>query len=316
MWICPVCGAQNSENNNFCQDCGSAVPEIRSGGSRDRRANAVREEAPVYAEAAPKRRSSWWLWTLIVLVLLLCAGLGLYLGVHLWQPATCTEPETCRICGRTRGAPLGHNWNEWVTVTEPTATESGLRTRSCRNDPSHTEMEILPPLGGSDVPPEDPGESTVIVPATPEPTPEPTPVPTEAPAAALTLSELTPLQSSAKGGFFYYSSGRDNQGNSYDNAIGGCIADTDNWVDYPLNGDFKTFSGTVYLNYDFRNETAQHVKLTVYGDGKLLYTSPVITKGLEPQSFSLDVSGVETLRLVIYGNDYLRLSDSLLTRAG
>ena len=30
---------------------------------------------------------------------------------HSWVAATCTEPETCGICGETRGEPLGHRWN-------------------------------------------------------------------------------------------------------------------------------------------------------------------------------------------------------------
>ncbi len=37
---------------------------------------------------------------------------------HVWLPATCTEPETCRDCGETRGDPAGHAWQE-ATCTVP-----------------------------------------------------------------------------------------------------------------------------------------------------------------------------------------------------
>jgi len=37
---------------------------------------------------------------------------------HQWQPATCTKPETCQVCGNTRGEAKGHSWKE-ATCTEP-----------------------------------------------------------------------------------------------------------------------------------------------------------------------------------------------------
>ncbi len=37
---------------------------------------------------------------------------------HNWKEATCTEPETCTICGKTMGDPLGHDW-ENATCTQP-----------------------------------------------------------------------------------------------------------------------------------------------------------------------------------------------------
>ncbi len=37
---------------------------------------------------------------------------------HEWEDATCTDPETCELCGETFGKPLGHDWEE-ATCTEP-----------------------------------------------------------------------------------------------------------------------------------------------------------------------------------------------------
>lgn len=41
---------------------------------------------------------------------------------HNWQAATCTEPETCSICGRTKGEALGHSWID-ATCTKPKTCE-------------------------------------------------------------------------------------------------------------------------------------------------------------------------------------------------
>lgn len=38
--------------------------------------------------------------------------------IHHWEDATCTEPRTCRDCGKTMGQALGHKWKE-ATCTEP-----------------------------------------------------------------------------------------------------------------------------------------------------------------------------------------------------
>ncbi len=36
-----------------------------------------------------------------------------FLCVHDWQEATCTKMQSCRVCGATKGAPLGHTPGEW-----------------------------------------------------------------------------------------------------------------------------------------------------------------------------------------------------------
>lgn len=76
---------------------------------------------------------------------------------HEWASATCTEPETCEICGRTQGEPLGHDWSEatctdseicsrcgeiqgkalghsvsnWVVDTDATCSSTGARHGVC-----------------------------------------------------------------------------------------------------------------------------------------------------------------------------------------
>ena len=48
---------------------------------------------------------------------------------HKWVEATCTEPKTCSICGKTDGDALGHSYQE--AVTAPTCTEEGYTTHTC-----------------------------------------------------------------------------------------------------------------------------------------------------------------------------------------
>ena len=78
-----------------------------------------------------------------------------------WIPATCCEPGSyeeivyCSECGKELSAetyllsidPDAHDWGEWTTTKEPTEDEKGLKTRVCRNDPSHIETKDIPATG-------------------------------------------------------------------------------------------------------------------------------------------------------------------------
>ena len=44
-----------------------------------------------------------------------------------------------------------HDWGEWIQTKAPTETEPGEETRTCKNDPSHTETRDIPALGPSQV---------------------------------------------------------------------------------------------------------------------------------------------------------------------
>lgn len=67
---------------------------------------------------------------------------------------TCTKKgyttHTCRRCGYvvkdTYVAALGHKWGDWVVIEEPTYTETGLKRRTCKNDPSHIEEKTIAKL--------------------------------------------------------------------------------------------------------------------------------------------------------------------------
>lgn len=50
---------------------------------------------------------------------------------HEWLQATCTEPKTCDRCGDTEGEALGHEVKEWKTVKEATCTKKGSEEGAC-----------------------------------------------------------------------------------------------------------------------------------------------------------------------------------------
>ena len=58
----------------------------------------------------------------VSLVLLLLIG---FLTIHTWKPASCTEPETCSICGKTRGDALGHDWIAATCLEPETCSRCG-----------------------------------------------------------------------------------------------------------------------------------------------------------------------------------------------
>lgn len=39
---------------------------------------------------------------------------------------------------------IGHDWGAWVITKEPTETENGLQTRTCRHDASHVQTQVIP----------------------------------------------------------------------------------------------------------------------------------------------------------------------------
>ena len=76
-------------------------------------------------------------------------------------PATCTEPgksagKRCTECGVITAEPTvipakGHDWDDWTTTVQATCTTNGTETRTCKNDPNHTESNIIPAKGHTEV---------------------------------------------------------------------------------------------------------------------------------------------------------------------
>lgn len=79
--------------------------------------------------------------------------------------------------------------------------------------------------------------------------------------------------------------------------------DGSSWnVYYNLAGKYDTVSGVIFLDeFDKNNDGIAYFK--VYGDRKLLYTSPKITAGVLPNEISFDVSSIQKLTISFYGED-------------
>lgn len=78
-----------------------------------------------------------------------------------------------------------------------------------------------------------------------------------------------------------------------------CITD-DFERTYQLNGQYSRMTGTLYQKYDKRSEIIWGVSvLEIYADGKLIQqiSFPETTRGFEPQSFSVDLTGVLELKV-------------------
>ncbi|HEX3012117.1 MAG TPA: NPCBM/NEW2 domain-containing protein, partial [Syntrophomonadaceae bacterium] len=75
------------------------------------------------------------------------------------------------------------------------------------------------------------------------------------------------------------------------NHINGVIVFKEGYRTYLLNRKYSQFKGTVALHYRNRSTAGKSI-MKIYGDDKLLYTSPVFTGGVYPDDFNVDVSGV------------------------
>ncbi len=48
-----------------------------------------------------------------------------------WNPATCTEPRTCSVCGMTEGTALGHSFTNYIYNNDATYDADGTKTAAC-----------------------------------------------------------------------------------------------------------------------------------------------------------------------------------------
>lgn len=73
-------------------------------------------------------------------------------------------------------------------------------------------------------------------------------------------------------------------------------------VYYNLSRKYNSLSGTILLPNDNKNTDQNNCYISIFGDGKKLYTSDDIVSGYLEDDFDIDVTGVETL-VVSYHRD-------------
>ncbi len=117
-----------------------------------------------------------------------------------------------------------------------------------------------------------------------------------------------------------YNPNKDNVGTVYDSGLY-----IDGWGEkefyeiFYTNGRYKTFSGTVAVAAEQKDD-AETKYFEVWGDGVHLYSSSTLGKGSLPEQFSVDISGVQQLKIwyppTPGSNGIATIFNGLLTPAG
>lgn len=293
--VCRNCGYQNPSGVAFCMGCGQRL-----------------------VEAPKKPKKSGAIYIILAAVLLAVAATAvvlIFVGMggndtaderhnshtadhssngkthnHNWQPATCTQPETCASCGERRGSAKGHDWQEATYTTPKTCRICGKTEGEAlkKEEVYINEMTINGGIYGR--------------------------IWTRSTREVNYGFEFT--NEDAPECWDYFDWGipghtpgvvRDNQGNVYKYGlhIDGPRSEEYSYGFY-LNGEYTTFSGVVgcpeeskVITYHAYDRTAKYTKyFEVYGDGKLLYRSPDMRYDYAPQTFTVDVTGVNVLTIV------------------
>lgn len=90
----------------------------------------------------------------------------------------------------------------------------------------------------------------------------------------------------------------DNNGTEYFNGVFRVIPNFDTYNTYIecLVNDYSTFTGTIILNEAYK-ATNHSARIIIYGDGNVIYSSPDITRGIDPVNFSIDISNINLIRI-------------------
>jgi hypothetical protein len=69
------------------------------------------------------------------------------------------------------------------------------------------------------------------------------------------------------------------------------------YVVYNLNSQYKTLTGLLGVDDDYKNNGNSYMIMTISGDGKELYRSPKVVPGDNPVEVNVDVSGVNQITI-------------------
>ncbi len=115
MWICKFCETENEDGYSVCVCCGNKRGDTRYTAAHNGNGIVLVESTAKRTSTKSHKKAT----IIIAAVFAVLAALAIgFFTIHDWQPATCTEPETCTICGKTRTPAAGHEWIP-ATCTEP-----------------------------------------------------------------------------------------------------------------------------------------------------------------------------------------------------
>lgn len=341
---CGKCGARLDEYTGACPRCdsfGEETPRRSPSGSNRRGRSGGNARGPLVL-------------LIIALVVLLLLGIGVLVALeitdtvdipvvedladglidvfhtkHKWKSATCTDPKTCKICGKTKGDPLGHVWGEADCETPQTCTicdEVGdMALGHDWANSTCTQPQTCRKCGTTTGTP----SSHYWLEATYQ-DPE-----TCAGCGATRGSRLVAdpiwlvdLGYSDKYGKYWtwgpfevegayhsnpsdrnaymdaYTRGHvpnkvyDNKGNQYTNALWVDLGGTaqEYYLTYDLNGMYTELTGYCGVMSDVKN-TTENKYVEIYCDGVLVYSSRIMDRYANPEKISIDVTGVEMLTI-------------------
>ena len=70
------------------------------------------------------------------------------------------------------------------------------------------------------------------------------------------------------------------------------------YSEYLLNQEYTKLQGNISLAYTDRFNKAEYI-LKVYGDDKLLYTSPIVKAGILPIGYAIDVKNITKIKFLV-----------------
>ena len=198
---------------------------------------------------------------------------------HTWKDATCTEPKTCQICGKAEGSATDHTWKD-ATCTEPKTCKVCGRSEGEAlghdwQDATYQRARTCAQCKNTD------GRSL---------------------AYPLTLCAVTEdsneqnSQSDVQKGDFY-----DVHTIYYRDSLKFWVSESSGWVDteyivYDLYSFFELLEFTI--SAEANNHSDGTVKILIYADNVLVYESEWVGNRTYPVHGSLEVSGIQTLKIV------------------
>ena len=185
--------------------------------------------------------------------------------IHNYAGATCTSPETCNICGITKGAPLGHSFSPANCTTPSTCTVCEVTTGEALG---HSYVDNICSVCGA----------------------------TDPDSLPVSLDKL-PVIDSTYEYKFYNEALRDNFGNTYVGYHDFPEEVNTAYAIYNLNGEYSTFSCDVFT---FEND----VTFAVYVDEVKKFQEDSITKTKGKIHVEIDVKNGQQLKILSTNNEY------------
>ncbi len=312
--ICKYCKHQNQENAIFCENCGKKL----NGGGNNKKILCLAVLAVVIAVGAifltkscnhewteatcdaPKTcikcgetegetLSHTWVdadCTTAKTCVRCKETVGQPLG-HTWIPATCTAAKTCSACGRVEGSPSSHNWIA-ATCTSPMYCED------CHTVSGEVaEHEWIPAVDLSGV------EGFICVNCQETWMPADEWLPLTACEKINASNEKEHLADVVVGDW-------DAVAGKLPDSLRFCVSGKENYkrvhyINYKLGSNFNYLSGL--CSFMEKSDQYATAKIEVYLDNELAFESNTLSSMKPNQSFTVDVKGVDVVRVVCATQD-------------